>query len=114
MATDKKGSSPKNIRKTSASKSAIKAACRQMVNYDQHKDAAPDLDKTVKKLLRARKKLAAFEHVSQVPTPSFKSAKEIVNLALSLLFPGFFSQRPVTEMNIEYHTGQLLYAFYEK
>jgi len=95
-------------------KSQTQAVCRQLIHYDQNKDAPPELERTVKKLVRLRKKLSAFEHVSQVPTPSFQGAKDIINLAQLLLFPGFFSPRPVTEMNFEYHTGQILYVFYEK
>lgn len=104
------------VRKTSKSPSKARpqVVCRQMAHFDQNLEAKPELEHTVKKLLRLRKKLAAFEHVSQVPTPSFQGAKDIIELAQMLLFPGFFSQRPVTEMNFEYHTGQILYVLYEK
>ncbi|MDR1045403.1 MAG: serine acetyltransferase [Candidatus Adiutrix sp.] len=88
--------------------------CRQLYKLDQHLETAPELGRTVKKLLRLRQKLASFEHVSQVPTPSFNAAREIITLAQQLLFPGFFSPRPVTELNVDYHTGQILYVFYDK
>jgi serine O-acetyltransferase len=76
--------------------------------------AKSELGKIVKKLVDLRKDLPALEHVSQVPTPSFQAAKELIELARLLLFPGFFSPRPVTELNFEYHTGQVLYVFYER
>lgn len=91
-----------------------KKICRQEASLGQPQDAAVDLNKTVKKLLGLRKKLAAFEHVSQVPNPSFTAAKDIIKLAHLLLFPGFFSPRPVTELNIRHHTGQILYVFFDQ
>ena len=88
--------------------------CQQMFDPDKHKASAPALAKTVKKLMKLRQGRGSFEHVSQVPTPSFLAARDIINLAQQLLFPGFFSPRPVTELNIEYHTGQILYVFFDK
>gem|GEM_PF-298520 len=74
---------------------------------------APELAKIVKKLVTLRKELPALAHISLVPPPSIEGAKELIKLARLLLFPGFFSPRPVTELNFEYHTGQILYCFYE-
>ena len=88
--------------------------CIQQPNLDQHHDASPILTRTVKKLLGLRKRLAPLEHVSQVATPSFKAAKDLIKLSQQLLFPGYFSPRPVTELNINHHTGQILYVFYEQ
>lgn len=88
--------------------------CQQKSLFASQPDAALVLPKTVKKLLGLRKSLAAFEHVSQVATPSFTAAKDLIKLAHLLLFPGFFSPKPVTELNIEHHTGQILYVFYEQ
>ncbi|MDR2725300.1 MAG: serine acetyltransferase [Candidatus Adiutrix sp.] len=76
--------------------------------------AKSELAKIVRKLSDLRKGLPALEHISQVPTPSFRAAKDLIELARLLLFPGFFSPRPVTELNFEYHTGQILYVFYER
>ena len=78
------------------------------------KDAASELPKIARELMDLRQALPALEHVSQVPTPSFQAAKDLIELARLLLFPGFFSPRPVTELNVEYHTGQILYVFYER
>ena len=78
------------------------------------KDAASELPKIVKNLVNLRKTLPSLEHVSQMPTSSFQAAKDLIELARLLLFPGFFSPRPVTELNFEYHTGQILYVFYER
>ncbi|MDR2945866.1 MAG: serine acetyltransferase [Candidatus Adiutrix sp.] len=80
----------------------------------KRRDAAPVLSRTVKELLGLRKSLAGLEHVSQVATPSFVAAKDLIKLAQQLLFPGFFSPRPVTELNIDHHTGQILYVFYDQ
>jgi serine O-acetyltransferase len=77
-------------------------------------NAARELAKTVKKLMGLRRTLPALEHISLVPTPSFQAGKDLIELARLLLFPGFFSPRPVTELNFEYHTGQILYVFYER
>lgn len=77
-------------------------------------DPAAGLAEVVKKLVALRRPLAALEHVSQVPTPSFPAARDLIELARLLLFPGFFSPRPVTELNFEYHTGQILYVFFER
>ena len=74
---------------------------------------AASLAKVVKKLVGLRGPLAALEHISLTPPPSPKAAEDLIELARLLLFPGFFSSRPVTELNFEYHTGQILYCFYE-
>ena len=91
-----------------------KSVCKQIINLDHPGDSAGQLERTVKKLLHLRESLAPFEHVSQVPTPSIPAVKDIIELARQILFPGFFSPRPVSELNIDYHTGQILYVFYEK
>jgi len=88
--------------------------CLQQSNLEQHHEASTVLNSTVKKLLGLRKRLAPLEHVSQVATPSFVAAKDLLKLTQQLLFPGFFSPRPVTELNISHHTGQILYVFYEQ
>jgi len=88
--------------------------CRQTPDFESNPCPSPELSVVVRQLMRQRKELSAFEHVSQVPGPSFHAAKELIVLAQQLLFPGFFSPRPVSEPNVEYHTGQILYDFYEK
>lgn len=88
-------------------------SCRQIVRFDQNKETSSDLAGTVEKLLKQRSKLAPFEHVSQVPKPSFRKAKELIKLAQQLFFPGFFSPQPVTEVNVGYHIGHVLDAFYD-
>lgn len=88
--------------------------CKQRFNLDQHHDASGVLAATTQKLLGLRKRLAPLEHISQVATPSFKAAKDLIKLSQQLLFPGYFSPRPVTELNISHHTGQILYVFYEQ
>ena len=74
---------------------------------------APELAKIVKQLVELKQALPALSHVSLLPPPSLDEARELIKLARLLLFPGFFSPRPVTELNFEYHTGQILYCFYE-
>lgn len=88
--------------------------CRQLFNLDQSQ-AAAELSETVRELIQLRKgPLADLEHISQVPPPSVQAAKDLINLTQMLIFPGFFSPRPVTELNFEYHTGQVLYVFFER
>jgi serine O-acetyltransferase len=88
-------------------------SCRQSVKFDQNKESPNDLAETVEKLLAQRADLFCFEHVSQVPKPSFRKAKELIKLAQQLFFPGFFSPAPVTETNVGYHIGQVLDSFYD-
>ncbi|MDR0881820.1 MAG: serine acetyltransferase [Candidatus Adiutrix sp.] len=87
---------------------------RQTPAYDLTMEIAPDLTRIVEQLMRQRRQMAPFEHVSRAPIPSFQAARDIISLAQQLLFPGFFSARPVTELNVEYHTGEILYDFYDK
>ena len=87
--------------------------CHHLSNLDKYRDSSPELGSTVKKLMDQRSSLNPFEHISQVPKPSFQAAKELIIKAQQILFPGFFSAHPVTEMDIEYHLGQTLYGFYE-
>ncbi len=88
-------------------------SCRQTVRFDSNKEFSDELAGTVEKLLRQRARLSSFEHVSQVPKPSFRKAKELITLAQQLFFPGFFSPKPVTEVNVGYHIGQVLDSFYD-
>jgi len=78
------------------------------------KDAASELSYIVSQLVDLRRTLPSLEQVSLTPAPSFQAAKDLIELARLLLFPGFFSPRPVTELNFEYHTGQILYVFFER
>lgn len=94
--------------------SKSKTICRQGDNFDPHQENNSQLTKAIKQLMGLRSHLAPFENISQVPKPSFQAAKELIILAQQILFPGFFSPRPVTEMAIEYHIGQLMHLFYEK
>lgn len=87
--------------------------CLPKPMLEKPKEAGPVLDKTIDELLQLRRSLASLEHVSQVTIPSFKVAKGLIKLTQQLLFPGFFSSRPVTELNIEHHIGQVLYEFFE-
>lgn len=87
---------------------------RRTKDKSRKDDPAARLAEVVKKLVALRRPLSALEHVSQVPTPSFPAARDLIELARLLLFPGFFSPRPVTELNFEYHTGQILYVFFER
>ncbi len=88
--------------------------CQQNEPFEQIAHSKPELTKIVGELLELRTKLAPFEHVSQAPPPSAQGAIDLIVLVRQLLFPGFFAQQPVTEANIDYHTGQVLYVFYEQ
>ena len=90
-----------------------KDPCEQNREKQSQDMVASALNKTFKKLMNMRKKMAPFEHVTLVPHPSFRSAKEIVVLGQQILFPGFFSQEQITEVNVQYYTGQLLSRFYD-
>lgn len=55
-----------------------------------------------------------FEHVNPVPLPSLESVADIVQTARRILFPGYFTQATIEEVNLEYYLGQEVTSLYQK
>ena len=97
-----------------AEKKQVLCPQRAAEKRPRRNNQAAGLAEVVKKLVDLRRPLAALEHISLTPHPSPQAAEDLVEMARMLLFPGFFSRGPVTEVNFEFHTGQLIYSFYER
>ncbi|MHB9075544.1 MAG: serine O-acetyltransferase EpsC [Desulfobaccales bacterium] len=57
---------------------------------------------------------ACFDHVSPEPIPSREAVIAIVQRALGLLYPGYFSRRRVDAVNLGYHLGEEAVALFEE
>ena len=54
-----------------------------------------------------------FEHVSPEPIPSRESIISLIEMARSILYPGYFISARVDRINIGYYFGQEITAFFE-
>jgi serine O-acetyltransferase len=55
-----------------------------------------------------------FDHVGPEPIPSREAVIAIINRALGLLYPGYFSRRPVDAVNLGFNLGQEAVVLFEE
>ncbi|MFZ5449796.1 MAG: serine O-acetyltransferase EpsC [Thermodesulfobacteriota bacterium] len=55
-----------------------------------------------------------FDHVSPEPIPSREAVIAIIQRALGLLYPGYFSRNRVDAVNLGYHLGEEAVALFEE
>ncbi len=55
-----------------------------------------------------------FDHVSPVPIPSRESVIDIIHTARRVLFPGYFTQTNIDDINLPYYVGQEVTSLYQK
>lgn len=54
-----------------------------------------------------------YDHVSSAPLPSQSDVVRIIQLGRRILFPGYFDEKVVDRVNLEYQLGQEVVALYE-
>lgn len=75
-------------------------------------ELADTMDKVVEELSCQQCLKAMFHQVhDNVPLPSNDALNEVVQLARSIIFPGYFGQSKVTEHSLKYHIGISLERF---
>ncbi len=56
---------------------------------------------------------ACFDHVSPEPIPSRASIIDLITRAMRILYPGYFLDTRVDDVNLSYYFGQEITAFFE-
>jgi serine O-acetyltransferase len=72
------------------------------------------LPPVVKKLVATWNNDDCYEHISPVALPSHEAVIDILNQTRSILFPGYFTRKKLTQANLEYFIGQETTDLYQK
>ena len=72
-----------------------------------------ELPELVHELASSTLKDDAFSHVSPAPIPTREAAISIIHLMRRIMFPGYFDQVRLEELNLEYRLGQDLTALFQ-
>jgi serine O-acetyltransferase len=92
-------------------KSAEMEQCRAEVSAVEHyREEIPEI---VNGLVTSCRQGDCFEHVSAEPIPSRAAMIDIIERARRLLYPGYYIDSRVDNVNLEYYFGQEATAFFE-
>ncbi len=70
------------------------------------KSKAQILNDTVETLSRKESLREIFhQHIDGMPIPSGKSLQEVIDIARSILFPGYYGKSTIKQQTIQYHIG---------
>lgn len=72
-----------------------------------------ELPSIVEQIVLSCQKGGCFDHVGPEPIPSRQAVIEIVQQALRLLFPGYFTRTRLDRVNLEYYLGQEATSFFD-
>ena len=89
-----------------------KEECRK--DYEEIREVDRELPKIVRQLVGSCGTLACFDHVSPAPIPSRESVVEMVHITRRILFPGYFTDRRIDPINLEYHLGQEVTTLFQR
>jgi serine O-acetyltransferase len=85
--------------------------CKAEVNaIEHHREAIPEI---VKGLVASCGQGNCFEHISAEPIPSRAATIDIIEKARRILYPGYYIDSRVDNVNLEYYFGQEATAFFE-
>ncbi|MGD9125198.1 MAG: serine acetyltransferase, partial [Desulfarculaceae bacterium] len=89
------------------------------IRSDQCKLTNEDLEQYYQRLPEAVTALVAscsreecFDHVSPMPLPSRREVIKLVTQARDILFPGYFLDARLDQVNLQYYLGQALTRFF--
>ncbi len=74
---------------------------------------SPEIPGVVRKLVESCGLEDCFDHVNPVPLPSRESVVEIIDSVRRVLFPGYFTNKRIDPVNLEYYLGQEVSALHE-
>ena len=80
-----------------------------LVDSDQHYQSLP---KIVSELVSTCHGGHCHDHISPVPLPSRQAMVKIIDLCREVLFPGYFGDAPIDQINLEYYLGQRMTRLY--
>ena len=88
--------------------------CRQNIAGEPEEQARQIIPGVVDKLVGSCGTSDCFDHVSPIPIPSLESVVEIMKIGRNILFPGYFTTEPISNVNLSYHLGQAITDLYHK
>jgi serine O-acetyltransferase len=90
---------------------ARREECRIEMNATRHHRA--EIPQIVNELVGSCDNEACFDHVDSEPIPSKEAVIDLIHRALRILYPGYFTRTRVDRVNLTYHLGQEVTAFFE-
>jgi serine O-acetyltransferase len=81
-----------------------KGECRRDISAAH--DFRAEIPPIVNRIIQAHNREGRFSHISTEPIPSRKAVIDIIGRMLRIIYPGYFSQIPLDEVNIPYYLGQ--------
>jgi serine O-acetyltransferase len=93
------------------SKDEEKGKCKS--EFAGEYDFRGDIPSIVEKIVALHDREGRFSHVGLEPIPSRKVMIDIVGRGLKIIFPGYFSETRLDEVNIPYYFGQQVIELYQ-
>jgi len=91
---------------------AEKQKCR--VEIQALRDYREDIPEIVNSLVATCNRKDCFDHVGPEPIPSRNAMIEIIHKLQLILFPGYFSQTRLDQINLPYYLGQETISLFEE
>ena len=85
--------------------------CKEEIKITRH--ARTEIPDVVDKLVSSCNKDGCFDHVSAEPIPNRMAVVDILRRAARILYPGYFINTRLDQINLEYYLGQEATAFFE-
>ena len=76
-------------------------------------DFRSEIPSIVDRIVKLHDKEGRFSHIGPEPIPSRGSTIDIIERALRLIYPGYFSKIRLDEVNISYYFGQEVMEFFQ-
>ena len=88
-----------------------KEQCRRDVSIDR--DYRSEIPSIIDRIVKLHDKEGRFSHIGPEPIPSRESVIGIIERAMRLIYPGYFSKIRLDEVNISYYFGQEVMEFFQ-
>ncbi len=88
-----------------------KEQCRRDVSIDR--DYRSEIPSIIDRIVKLHDKEGRFSHIGPEPIPSKESVIGIIERAMRLIYPGYFSKIRLDEVNISYYFGQEVMEFFQ-
>lgn len=88
-----------------------KEECRRDISIAH--DFRCELPSIVNKIVSSHDKEGRFSHIGPEPIPSRESVIDIIETALRIIYPGYFSRTALDDVNVPYYLGQEVIELFE-
>ncbi len=82
-------------------------------DISQAHDFRSEIPSIVDRIVSLHNQEGRFSHVGPEPIPSRASIVDIIERALKILYPGYFSRIPLDEVNVPYYFGQAVLELFQ-